>query len=225
MKLRMNSLCLLIALSFQSALAASLPSLEQMRGMLPQLDDRIRANPKDAKALVGRGFIHQQLGNYDQSIADCSAAISADPSMYEAYCYRSTVYMQLKKYPEALKDDNEVIRLKIDPTSYNNRAACYIAMHQYNKAIEDYSKVLQLDKSSANAYDGLAEISYRTGKFDQAVAYCNRALFLNAHMSEALYFRGKSYEALGKKALAQKDLATARSAGYKPDQISVQISK
>jgi|GEM_PF-1582061 len=39
---------------------------------------------------------------------------------------------------------------------------------------------------------------------------------LDRHLSEAVHFRGESFEALGKKDQAQKDLASVRALGYKP---------
>ncbi len=217
--------CILVAAMAQPGLSEQLPSLEEMRGMLPQLTEHIKANPNDAKSLCGRAFINQRLGNIQNCIEDCNQAITADPTMAEAYNFRFVAYMQLKNYPQALKDANDVIRLKGDAGSYCNRSAVYQALHQYNKAIPDLSKALQLDKNSAEAYDGLGEVAYRLAKYEQSIAYCNRALFLDPHMSEALYFRGKSYEASGKKALAQKDLESARSAGYRPDETYIRMAK
>jgi tetratricopeptide (TPR) repeat protein len=79
-------------------------------------------------------------------------------------------------------------------------------MKQYANALKDFSSALHLNASSAPAYDGLGEAAYRLGKYQESVAYCNRALYLDPRCADALYFRGKSYEALGKTTLAQKDL-------------------
>jgi tetratricopeptide (TPR) repeat protein len=221
--------CLLLTAAGQPGLPQQqqqqLPSLDEMRRMLPQLNEHIKGNPNDAKSLCGRGFINQQLGNFSNCIEDCTQAITADPSLVEAYNYRFIAYMQTKNYPQALKDASEVIRLKGNAAAYCNRAAVYQAMHQYATAIPDLTKAIQLDKTFPQAYNNLGDIAYRTAKYDQSIAYCNRALYLDPHMSESLYFRGKSYEALGKKALAQKDLESARSAGYRPNEPFIQIAK
>jgi tetratricopeptide (TPR) repeat protein len=193
-----------------------MPSLEEMRSMLPRLNEEIQSNPNDAKLLCGRGSINLQLRNFQNAISDCTLAIAADPSMVEAYNYRFICYMQIKDWPHALKDANELVRLKPSDDSYSNRAAVYVAMNQLKYAIPDYAKAIQLNPRSAVAYDGLGEVAYRSAKYEQSIAYCNRALYLDPRMTEALYFRGKSYEALGKNALAKRDFESARSGGYTP---------
>ncbi len=216
--------CFLISvINTQNAWAE--PSKDQMRAMIPKLNEQILKNPNDAKSLALRGFINKGLGDFQSCISDCSLAIAANPSFVEAYNYRFIAYMQLKNYQLALLDANEVVRLQGIAASYCNRGSVYLALRDYNKAISDFSKGMQLDNKFALAYNGLGESAYRLGKYEKAVAYCNRALSLNHRLSEALYFRGKSYEALGKKSLAQKDLADAQSAGYRPGDILIEKIK
>ena len=124
--------------------------------------------------------------------------------------------MKVKDFPLALNDANTVIKLKHDASSYCNRGAAYLDMKQFDNALKDFSTALHLNPSSAPAYDGLGETAYRLGKYQESIAYCNRALYLDPRWTDALYFRGKSYEALGKKTLAQKDIGSALSRGYKP---------
>lgn len=224
----LTGVCVAVIVATVPACGQQLPSQEQMRSMLPDLTEKIQSNPKDVQSLSLRGFIYQQLGNPTNAVADFTQALDAAPTSEEAlHCYnfRLTAYMQLKDFPHALTDASAAIKLKPDAMAYSNRGAVYLYLKQLADAIKDDSKALQLNPSYGPAYDGLGEAAYKLGKYQDSIAYCNRALYLDPRNLDALYFRGKSYEALGKKMLAQKDLESARSRGFKPDQPFIMTEK
>lgn len=184
--------------------------------MLNMLNALLMNAPNDPHLLTSRGICHQKLGFLDNAVADFSSAISHDPKMWQAYCARVGTYCQQHDYASAMADANEAIKIKPNGDTYCNRATVYLLQKDYPHATQDFTKAMQLDAGSAGAYEGLGEISYLYRKYEQAIGYCNRAVYLNPHQGDALYFRGKSFEALGKKAEAQKDLSTATAVGYKP---------
>lgn len=217
--------CIAAAFIQQPVFCNETPSLEQMRSMLPELNRMIETNQKNGEALCTRAIIYQQLGDPQSAIEDSTKAISANPSLFQAYACRLICYMQLKDFAHALKDADETIRLKPGATSFANRAAVYGALNKFPLAIADFTKALHYEPSMASAYDGLGEVAYKLRKYDNAIAYCNRALYLDPKIMEAVYYRGKSYEALGKKDLAKKDLDRAKAAGYKPGDFEVRMEK
>jgi tetratricopeptide (TPR) repeat protein len=199
----------------------NLPSKEQLQQLLGVLNTTLMSAPRDTHLLTNRGFCHLDLGLVDNAIADFSTAVSIDPSNRRAYNGRIECYIKQKNYADALKDCNEVIRLKATGDAYANRGCVYAKSQDFPHACQDYMKALQLNPSSACAYDGLGEVSFCTGKYSLAVNYCTRAIYLNPHRANALYFRGRAYDALGNKAQAAQDIRAATTAGYVPGELFV----
>jgi tetratricopeptide (TPR) repeat protein len=198
---------------------------EQMRMMLPTLDSRIKASPDDISLLTCRAYYDEQLGDSQKALADWRAVVILKPTDHDGLIDRSVAFLRLKDYPHALADTDAAIKLKSVPVDWCNRGTVHISMKQLGPAVQDYSKALQLDKNSAPAYEGFGEIEFKMNKYDAGVAYCNRALYLDSSLMDALYFRGKCYEALGKKSLADRDINAAQAGGYVPDEPFVRIER
>lgn len=88
---------------------------------------------------------------------------------------------QAKKYKEAIRDLEEMI--KLDPSKksgyLNNMGLCYKEMGDYNKALECFNEALLLDTQNINALNGLAEISLLKGNKTEAVNYYKKVLEIN----------------------------------------------
>lgn len=88
---------------------------------------------------------------------------------------------QAKKYKEAIKDLEEMI--KLDPSKksgyLNNMGLCYKEMGNYDKALECFNEALSLDNKNVNALNGLAEINLLRGNKNEAVKYYKKVLEIN----------------------------------------------
>lgn len=53
-----------------------------------------------------------QLGKLEQSIADCTLAVTLDDGYIKAYLRRANTYQQTEQYEEAVRDLEKVYRLQ-----------------------------------------------------------------------------------------------------------------
>ena len=67
-----------------------------------------------------RAWVQYARGNYDDAIADFSAAIKLDPAFDSAYYGRATVWQKKKDYQRALSDAKEAAKLKPAEKKYDD---------------------------------------------------------------------------------------------------------
>lgn len=72
----------------------------------------IAAEPKNAKLLLLRAQMHEQLKKHAEAIADCDAAIKLDPKLAFAYDLRGSEQFKLGKVAESVADFDRFIELE-----------------------------------------------------------------------------------------------------------------
>ncbi|OXB43028.1 hypothetical protein B1J92_H08195g [Nakaseomyces glabratus] len=110
---------------------------------------------------------YKQQGNaafvakdYEKAIDLFSKAIEvSETPNHVFYSNRSACYASLKKFPEALNDAEECV--KINPTwskGYNRLGAAHLGLGDLDEAEGSYKKALELDGSNQAAKDGLDQV-------------------------------------------------------------------
>ncbi|OUM56689.1 hypothetical protein PIROE2DRAFT_33933, partial [Piromyces sp. E2] len=79
----------------------------------------------------------------------------------------------------------------------------------FGPKIEDEKLNEDIDKCLISIYNNMALCQMKIGKFERAVQSCTKVLEIEDFNDKALYRRGKSYLALQKFDLAEKDLKKA----------------
>ena len=108
---------------------------------------------------------------WDETIAECTGVLAADPSLATAYNNRGYAYAQKGYYGKAITDYTKAI--EIDPEyarAYNNRGFAYDNYGQYDKAIADYSRAIAIDPYYTTAYYNRGFAYRATGEKDKAEA-------------------------------------------------------
>src|SRR5439155_869351 len=131
------------------------------------------------------GNVYSALGDYEQALADFSAAVRLDPHESVAYNNRGNARYFLKDYEHALMDFAEAIRLDPHgPVAYNSRAVLRATCpdEKYRdgkKALADATKACELtDWKDAETLDTLAAAYAEAGEFEKAVEYSQKAIDL-----------------------------------------------
>jgi tetratricopeptide (TPR) repeat protein len=97
--------------------------------------------------------------------------------------YRGFAYANLKRYPEALIDANEAIKLDANCCSgYLVRGMCYNSMGKLKEAKQslDHAAVLAPNEAEGMRLEG--ELAAKTGDFEQATDYMQYAHQLDYHL-------------------------------------------
>lgn len=125
-----------------------------------------RANDYYALAATDKAY-------YDLAAADCGAALSIDPSIYDARLMRGKIYQMQSNYSAAIADYNACIGSKPTADVYNRLGDCYAASGDKNKPRECYLKAIETDPKNPAYSWNLAQFYEKIGraKSDRVAVY------------------------------------------------------
>nr|XP_043609975.1 hsp70-Hsp90 organizing protein 2-like [Erigeron canadensis] len=107
-------------------------------------------------------------------------AINLDPTNHVLYYNRSTVYVALKKYSEALSDAKKAILLKPDRWyGHAQLGTAHYGLKQYDEAIEHYTVAILLDPNNHFLYLQLGVTHDLLERYDDAINDFNIAIELD----------------------------------------------
>jgi tetratricopeptide (TPR) repeat protein len=134
--------------------------------------DRVRANPKDALAFVGRGIAYDLADKQDDAIPDFDEAIRLNPKGLFGFNNRGIAWAKKGDLDKAIRDFDAVVRL--DPKyagGFNNRGLCWKDKKEFAKAIRDYEEATRLNPKDPRPIENRAWVlatcpdpKYRDGK-------------------------------------------------------------
>ncbi|GEM_PF-3344121 len=189
-----------LAASISAAVAGPLDDLKtcqspdpdrQIHGCTRLLDFPRLTTAERANVLTFRGIGRLKKGEYDQAIADFTAAIRLNPKLEYPYNNRGNAWYEKKELDLAFADFNEAIR--INPKfalPYNGRGNVWWQRGDNEKALADYELALRYDPKLALAYNGKGNMLVERREFDKAMAAYNEALRLSPDLWMALVGRG-----------------------------------
>jgi len=193
--------------------------IQQIGLMLPVLNKAIENKPYLADLVVLRAQANFAVGNNEAAEADfkTAEAMHYSTKLYEFNSMRGSNLMLLKKFDSAVATLSKALDLQPNSSvALTNRGSAYLELGKYENALRDSLKAVSLD-SNSSAAQGIAGASYfNCAQYQKALSCLNKAIELEPKNFEALQYRGKTYEKLGKKDLASKDLAAAAALGYAP---------
>ena len=117
-----------------------------------------------------------------------------------AYEKRGTAKLRLKRYKEAIKDYDEVI--KIDPKNYyaySMRGEAKADLKQYEEAIKDYDEAIKIHPGTAYVYIKRGFAKENLGKYEEAIKDYDEAIKINPRSAGDIKYinlekLGKSFE-------------------------------
>jgi tetratricopeptide (TPR) repeat protein len=125
-------------------------------------------------------------GNYDEAIRLCTKAIASG---------------------ELSREELSLV--------YELRGVAWYQKKDYDKAIADYTKAIEINPQSAEAYYNRGIAWYDKGNNEKAIADYTKVIAINPKDAEAYDSRGDAWEKKGNHAKAKADYAKAKELGYK----------
>lgn len=112
-------------------------------------------NPVPLGAYLGKGTAFALLGDLTSAIRVFSIAIDKYPKSDDAWKRRGQARAALGNLTDSIIDLTRAINLKGDGDSYLQRGLIYYKQKNYKKANFDFEKSVELDPTSANAWNQL----------------------------------------------------------------------
>jgi tetratricopeptide (TPR) repeat protein len=187
--------------------------MENYGQAFPYLDAAAKDEPNNAEIpyLVGRSYV--DMSNYRNAAPWFEKAIALD-STRARWIYECALNFA------AIPDDNNAIKYyhkaaekgyKTDNDYYENLAASYLGLGKADECLVILKGVLEKKPSDITLLNSVADICYRSGKYEEAIGYWDRVLESDKKNAHSLYMIGMSYQKKGDKnkgtALCDKAIA------------------
>jgi len=174
--------------------------------------ETVRLTPDDATALqflqapavqtlaywINLSLAQFKQGLYQDSIASAKRALALDPNSVEAYINIGANYGALGQWDEAIRNEQEALKIKPDSQLAKNNIAWYTREKAGGETVADYindslrlsqegkyeesvaaaRKALQLDPNSAEAWNNIAGGDEALHRWDEAIAAAQKAIAL-----------------------------------------------
>ena len=140
-------------------------------------------------------------------------ALELNPHFAPAYEERGLNYYFQEKWVKVIHDFTQYIHLVPNKANaYQMLGMGYLKIGNYQHAIVNFDKALELKPEMASALSYRAEAFRLNGQLDEAIQDATKAIALESDqriLADVFRTRGKAYQALGKKKLANADFNKA----------------
>ncbi|MCC6781007.1 MAG: tetratricopeptide repeat protein [Hyphomicrobiales bacterium] len=153
-------------------------------------------------------FAHK--GTPEQALADCDAALAADPRNAPAYRLRGVILYERGDYDAAIAEQNRALAITPRfPGALFERGRAYAAKEDAARALADYEEAIKINPRYAAPYNARGFLYYQQRDLERALASFNEAIRLDPKFVAPLYNRSR---ALARKRDYQRALADADEA-------------
>ncbi|NOU18747.1 MAG: tetratricopeptide repeat protein [Bacteroidales bacterium] len=183
--------------------AQALNNEKKYSEVIELLPDNLLEKLNDADLYVEKAHAHHGLYENDFCENAVDKALVINPNQAKANHYKGNIYVDLKKYDEAIRYYNKAIESNPKYANpYNGLGDVYSDLKEYDKTIENYNRAIELDPKNAYTYTELGNVYKSLQQYDKAIENYNRAIELNS--------KGKySYQGLGVVYINLKDYEKA----------------
>ena len=145
---------------------------------------------QEAANAAKEGMEATQGKDWNRAVEAFKKASSMDekyaPNLAAALQQRATVYMSQQKFPEAIGDYTQAIKIKADGDTLERRAYALMQMKDYDHALGDYTEAIKLEPKDPKPYLLRSYILELKGDVKNGIADCDSVLKLQANNPEAM---------------------------------------
>ncbi len=166
---------------------------------------------KDALGIIEQDLHDQSTLSSDDIIAGCSSLLSSKEKLNlsfvaELYLVRARIYIRQSEFDKAIRDLNEVIRVRsLDPNAHALLAYSLARLGLSDKSKLHFDKIDSEDSDEYDVYLCRAAVLFHKGDFRSSINVLNRGLSIHPS-SQGYLLRAKALLAIGDSAKSLNDL-------------------
>jgi len=143
-------------------------------------------SPKLSDLYFAKGFVLNELQEYDLAIDAYQKAVAINPKKDDAYNNMGIAYGNKGAYDLAIDAYQKAVAInpKKDE-AYNNMGNAYANKGAYDLAIDAYQKAVAINPKKDEAYYNMGNAYYHLGAFDEVIKSYQQALTINPNQSGA----------------------------------------
>lgn len=171
---------------------------------IEMLSTDIRKDRSNTDALLLRGALYLNRGDYTKAIEDFKAVLERDPKHLFALMNLASARSRMYDYIESIEEktsrvvgEEEKIKRTVD----------------YSLVLEGNNKCLEIDPDFVFAMFNIANVYAKSGKIQEAIDMYTKVLSLDKDIAEAYYNRGLLHIYQGNRSAANVDLSKAGELG------------
>lgn len=178
---------------------------------------KYRKGKPDKNIFHSRSMMYSAKGQYAKAIADMDSFLKIGPEKPKAYLWRATAYEQAGQLDKALIDFQTALK-KSGSYEYRFHIARILQKQgKLKEAIEEMTAVIKQNPEEDEAWNKRGNLYSEMGNYKEAVKDYTQALATSFGSQETIYkARGRAYEKLQMRDLAQKDFKKAEELQKKP---------
>jgi tetratricopeptide (TPR) repeat protein len=189
----------------------------QLDSALDSLSRAIEKNPQLGLALVARGEVYKQKGDYLKAATDFEQATKIEPFNFNANYQLGLMYQYLNRYSDAVRIYQKAVEIRpLDPDANMNLAIVYVQLGEPLRGLPYAQRAVDGNPDYANARANLGILYVRLGQNDMAIDELKRAIELNSKQPEVYLNLAQEYLRRGKFEQAKNVLVTARDLAPSP---------
>jgi len=186
-------------------LALALESEGRIDEAITQLDKLVGENRKEADALYELARIHKNA-----SLRAIQMLHDLDPDSFQLHALMGEVYADEEHYPEAIREYRAALGKRPEGTGIHYAIGiAYWIQNQLTEAENEFLLALKEDSASVTTNLYLGDISVKQGRFDEALAYLQKAEAGPPRMEQVHLLLGKCYHGLKQPDKAKEELLKA----------------
>lgn len=183
-------------------------------GAIEFLDKQIEDNPKYSEAYHIRSIIYYIYEIYGLALTDINTSLkywtkkNTYPK-YHLYWDRAYIYEKIEEYDKAIDDYSRIYKIISKGNDIDlvhkllySRAEIYYFTGDLENSDADYNLVLKQNEADQVAMIGLARNMIKRGRYEDAIAMCNKCEKYDNTYEEIYHYRMQAYDSLGKTDLA-----------------------
>ena len=161
-------------------------------GKFADFDAAAKADPTNVDAPQARAVLYMEKGQNEKAIEDLKAAVALQKDNHRALGALAEVMTNLKKYDDALKICDDVIKLAPQETiGYNLRARVKVLKDDIKGGIEDLNAAIKIDGTDVGSLLMRSGLLAADGKTEEAKADVERALRLRPDVPQVILMKSR----------------------------------